>query len=241
MYYRQEATEAFYQYHGEDIEYDQDFADTKDNINHRPLYNRVNEEFVDSQIYNNDGQKLCVKSSILPLYYSRINSYNEIEDYYRQQIGSDKNYDALSGGEIVYDSVTNTYKIWSHAKAVNIDGPGGRLRGNMQYNEDKWKVQINPINVRQKNESEWEVPPIVLDNNPIPDIKINDIDTMTDLYPEVLTKQGYKDKFNIDNTKWTSETQVKLRDKYLRIRIRYSGKELAIIQAVQTLFRLSFS
>lgn len=241
MYYRQEATEAFYQYHGEDIEYDQDFADTKDNINHRPLYNRVNEEFVDSQIYNNDGQKLCVKSSILPLYYSRINSYNEIEDYYRQQIGSDKNYDALSGGEIVYDSVTNTYKIWSHVKAVNIDGPGGRLRGNMQYNEDKWKVQINPINVRQKNESEWEVPPIVLDNNPIPDIKINDIDTMTDLYPEVLTKQGYKDKFNIDNTKWTSETQVKLRDKYLRIRIRYSGKELAIIQAVQTLFRLSFS
>jgi hypothetical protein len=42
-----------------------------------------------------------------------------------------KNYDSLSGGELVYDSVTNTYKIWSHSKAVNIDGPGGRLRGNM--------------------------------------------------------------------------------------------------------------
>jgi hypothetical protein len=61
------------------------------------------------------------------------------------------------------------------------------------------------------------------------------------LFPEVLKDQGYSDRNNLDFTNWDYSKQIKLRDKYIRIRIRYSGKELAIIQAVQTLFRLSYS
>jgi hypothetical protein len=91
----------------------------------------MKEGLVDAKIYDNKGNKIYKKSNILPLYYSRLNSYDEIEDYYRSKSGMNKNYDALSGAEIVRDLVTNTYKIWSHSKAVNIDGPGGRLRGNM--------------------------------------------------------------------------------------------------------------
>jgi hypothetical protein len=82
-------------------------------------------------VFDENGNKLYVKSNLLSLYYSRINSYNEVEDYYRQQISANKNYDTLSGAEVVWDEVTNTYKIWSHAKAVNVNGAGGRLRGNM--------------------------------------------------------------------------------------------------------------
>jgi hypothetical protein len=74
---------------------------------------------------------MYVKSNLLSLYYSRVNSYNEIEDYYRQQCAINKNYDTLSGAEIVRDHISNKYKIWSHAKGVNVNGPGGRLRGNM--------------------------------------------------------------------------------------------------------------
>jgi hypothetical protein len=61
------------------------------------------------------------------------------------------------------------------------------------------------------------------------------------LFPKVLKDQGYVDRNNLDFTNWDYSKQIKLRDKYIRIRIRYSGKELAIIQAVQTLFRLSYS
>ena len=262
MYYRQEATEAFYQYYGQDIEYDTNFIEVKDQLKHKSLYtvskesdeeHDYKEYFKDLNIVDENGNKIFVKSNLLALYYSRINSYNEIEDYYRQQITANKNYDTLSGAEIVWDDITNSYKIWSHAKAVNVDGPGGRLRGNMQYNEDRWVIQINPMNLRQKNETAWnqDVPPIVLKNSPVPDdeIVLKDDNIMwrnykldeSTLFPEVLKDQGYVDRNNLDFTNWDYSKQIKLRDKYIRIRIRYSGKELAIIQAVQTLFRLSYS
>lgn len=265
MYYRQEATEAFYQYNGQDIEYDTNFTEVKDQLNHKPLYNickfdenlsekyDFKEFFKELDIKDENGDKIYVKSNLLSLYYSRINSYNEIEDYYRQQIAANKNYDTLSGAEIVRDDISNKYKIWSHAKGVNINGPGGRLRGNMQYQEDKWVVQINPLNIQQKNEKEWpsSVPPIVITNSPEPKqiITQNNGKLITqnieldknNLYPPVLKDQGYKEENQLDFTNWDTFKQVKLRDKYLRIRIRYSGKELAIIQAVQTLFRISYA
>ena len=40
----------------------------------------------------------------------------------------------------------------------------GRIRGNMEYLEDLWKVEIRPINYLQNNEHSWDVPPIILNN-----------------------------------------------------------------------------
>jgi len=53
----------------------------------------------------------------------------------------------MAGGEIVRYWDLNEFRIWNHAKAVDIRGDGGRLRGNMQYKEDRWFVQINPLNI----------------------------------------------------------------------------------------------
>ena len=121
----------------------------------------------------------------------------------------------------------------------------------MQYNEDRWNVQINPINIRYKNEPEWKVPPIVTTNSPNPEqqltakgnsLYINEnLIQDENLFPDILNNQGYINKNQLDTTTWNSTNQVKLRDKYLKVRIRYSGKELAIIQAVQTLFRISYA
>lgn len=123
----------------------------------------------------------------------------------------------------------------------------------MQYQEDKWLVQINPLNIKQKNEKEWinDVPPVVINNSPEPkqvvtlrdnDLYIGDVKLdKDDLYPKSLKDEGYDSISQLDFTNWDASKQVKLRDKYLRIRIRYSGKELAIIQAVQTLFRISYA
>lgn len=243
MYYRQEATEALYQYNGSDIEYDMDFEKTKDSLNHRHLYQATKDSDEDhdyKEYYKDLDGSEYVKSTVLPLYYSRTNSSNEIEDYYKQQTAKDKNYDALSGAEITYDKTTDEYNIWQHSKGVSIREAGGRSRGNMDYLEDRWLVQINPLNTIEKNESEWKngVPPIVLFNKPDPQSKNLD----SSEFSEELAKAGYTDINCVDTSEsWGDIKQTKLRDKYMRVRIRYSGKKLAIIQSVMTIFRISYA
>lgn len=85
------------------------------------------------------------------MYYSRQDTINEIEDYYHLYGHKDKyserdpNYQAYAGAEIVRYENLDEYRIWNHAKAVDITKEG-LLRGNMHYKEDKWYVQINPLN-----------------------------------------------------------------------------------------------
>jgi hypothetical protein len=59
----------------------------------------------------------------------------------------------MTGSEIIYDELLQQFSIVTHVKAVSITDPlMGRLRGNMQYKDDVWNVQINPINFVEKNE-----------------------------------------------------------------------------------------
>jgi hypothetical protein len=74
------------------------------------------------------------------LYYSRRNGYDEIEDSYKQATAPEKNYEGKSGTEIVYDRTLNEYHLWEHVKAIDVKGPGGRLRSNMEYKENMWNV-----------------------------------------------------------------------------------------------------
>ena len=39
----------------------------------------------------------------------------------------------------------------------------------------------------------------------------------------------------------TANKEVKLKDKFIKIRIRYSGEDLAIISAIRTLYSISFA
>jgi hypothetical protein len=43
----------------------------------------------------------------------------------------------------------------------------------------------------------------------------------------------------IDTESWTGRKEARIRDKWIKIRVRYSGKNLAIIHSIITLFNIS--
>ena len=47
--------------------------------------------------------------------------------------------------------------------------------------------------------------------------------------------------WNKQTSKWTNRKETRLRDKYIKIRVRYSGKDLAIITALKTLYTISYA
>lgn len=242
MYIRQEATKDFYQYNGSDILYNRNFLDLRGK-QRDTLRN-----------WKPTGQK--VKSTMFPLYYARVDTFNEIEDYYKGKTAPNKDYVNLSGSEIVYNEKLDEFRVWTHAKAADIKDPRiGRLRGNMNYQGDVWNIQINPIIFVQRNEPAWNTAkltketidkvPISVGNSPIPnDLKGFDITSETpveDYMPQDLIDLGYGPE-DIDTSDWWSgRKEARLRDKYIKIRVRYTGEELAIITALKTLYTISYA
>lgn len=242
MYIRQEATKDFYQYNGSDILYNRNFLDLRGK--QRDILRN----------WKPTGQK--VKSTMFPLYYARVDTFNEIEDYYKGKTAPNKDYVNLSGSEIVYNEKLDEFRVWTHAKAADIKDPRiGRLRGNMNYQGDVWNIQINPIIFVQRNEPAWNTAkltketidkvPISVGNSPIPnDLKGFDITSETpveDYMPQDLIDLGYGPE-DIDTSDWWSgRKEVRLRDKYIKIRVRYTGEELAIITALKTLYTISYA
>ena len=211
MWYRQELTKNTYQKLGSDITYDYLYNDSKRGVTPQQYF----------------------KSTIFPLYYNRLDSVNEIEDYYHSMRSpSDRDYSRLSGSEIVRYEDLNQYNIATHVKNLPIP-KHGIIKGNSYYQEDEWYIQIPSINIAQKNETTWKdgKPPIVL--NWIP----NDLDK-TEISDEDLPNTY--NLGNVDTTGWTYRQQIPMKDKYIKIKIRYTGNDLAIITGILTTYRLSY-
>lgn len=121
----------------------------------------------------------------------------------------------------------------------------GRIKGNSDYKEDKWYVQIPSITFMQKNEATWSKPPLVISPLELP----SDI-TSTQLN-QALLPEGYtlEDIDVLPNTYeqgnrlsgWTNRKETKLRDKYIKVRIRYTGNDLAVISAIKTIYTESYA
>lgn len=85
-----------------------------------------------------------------------------------------------------------------YQRGVNISKVG-RMRGNMEYIEDAWDVQIQPLAI----------------------------------------KYAYIDHNN--NLTLSDSKQAKIRDKYLKIRVRYDGTQYAIVNGIRTYFTISYA
>lgn len=275
MYFRQEATKNLYQNLGSNILYNRKYTDIVEDKYTQEQYYRGGDDYK----YDISGMSYPVatgglvqqkKSTIFPLYYNRIDTYNEIYDIYREMIDKDSNaYDFknLSGSEIKWYRDLNQFNIITHIKNSPIDLVG-RLRGNSFYKESTWNVQIPSIIFNQANEfnsngqSTWvtvndilkedgplnkdiwnsedkKIPPIVVNSQQIP----NDLETEKITYqklPNIYQKNQYWTK-SISTEPWTTRKEAKIRDKWMKVRIRYSGKNLAIIHSIITLFNISYN
>ena len=96
----------------------------------------------------------------------------------------------------------------------------------MHYKEDKWYIQINPINVVYKNEPKWtnlngnptNCVPVELKQNPLP----SDILDPTTMQVPSSFKNGYGRGYVEWNWEDSKIQEVKPKDKWIKIRIRYS-------------------
>lgn len=121
--------------------------------------------------------------------------------------------------EVVRDEVLNQYMLKIVDKVKNIKDYG-RLIGNIEYREDKWNVVISPIYFRKKE-------------------KIKDFDEVTGETESDLAENA---KIEYDNCQRKGAIEsAKLRDKWMKVRIRYKGDKLVVITAIQSLLKLSFS
>lgn len=98
---------------------------------------------------------------------------------------------------IKYDEQLNEYRI--HDEQLGHDmWKYGRTRGNMQYLEDYWNIEIRPLNFQ---------------------------------WCYIIDTKYHKKKI----------TEARHRDKYIKIKVRYSGEDLALIQQIATLYDVSFA
>jgi hypothetical protein len=261
MYFRQEATKALYQYNGANLIFDRRVLDgTTGYLPEMVTSSKyIEKDAAGNYLRKNEAVSSIYKDSLFTLIYARQDSFNEVEDYYRQIVAT-KNYSDypnITGCELYWEPSLNQFSLCNHVKGRDVKEVG-RTRGNMQYSNDKWYIQITPINIinrngtwvkktNDNNEQFW-LPKLILNN--IPDevwdhksgLENNDFpedlgNTTSNKY--ILSKNGLR--YTIDdldggdwNTLATSRKEIKLMDNYIKTRIRYKGDKLAIILAIVT-------
>ena len=105
---------------------------------------------------------------------------------------------ALRRISVRMNNKTKEKLIQIYQRGVNISDVG-RMRGNMEYIEDAWDVQIQS--------------------------------------PAI--KYAYINKN--DELAYSDAKQFKLRDKYIKIRVRYDGTQYAIVNGIKTYYRTSYA
>ena len=125
----------------------------------------------------------------------------------------------------------------------------GRIKGNSEYKEDKWYVQIPSITFMQKNEDTWTKPPIIINSKELP-LDINRTQVTQEILPNGYTLDNIivlpntfdrGDAYPPTIGGWTARKETKIRDKYMRVRVRYKGDDLAVISAIKTIYTESYA
>ena len=166
-------------------------------------YNDLRDEYLDfPELFGYEGRTIK-KIPFLHLetcdkHGRQDKSYHQNTDYWDNLTIPGNNYSFNTSETIlVEDDQLNEQRV--HTEQLGNDVKKyGRLRGNMQYLEDLWDIEMRPIKFK------W----------------------------------AYVDN---EELKFVSSKESRHRDKYLKVRVRYSGEDLTVIQGIITMFDYSMA
>jgi hypothetical protein len=115
------------------------------------------------------------------------------------------------------------------------------------YAKNRFRVDHSDLDSNDILGHDWEdylpdgnqliLPPIIINSSNVP----NDLSTSlisSDIVPNIYTNYGYA---GVNVGGWTYRKEARIRDKWIKIRVRYSGKNLAVIHSLATLYNISYS
>lgn len=269
IFWRQEALKHIYQWNNGDITYDRKYEKLEpsqrkewymnyyDKSTLFPLYYHRNDTL--NEIYDSYQNMTSLSQDYQNMIGTEV-VYDKLMGEFKLQVhtparcmdqGQEVEIDAITYDQLQHETSIPVKKEWDaeqerfrYYKYINY----GRRLGNCHYKEDEWYVQIPPILYAEKNEN-WEYdtktkyPPLNVYYTPIqeslPPKKASKIEL------PIYLSEKYSDEQN-QITKWWQfekwqEKQTRLRDKFIRIKVRYSGEDLAIIYAIKTMYTISYS
>lgn len=112
---------------------------------------------------------------------------------------------------VEWDPILNQYLLKIKQPCYDIKNYG-RMRGNITYKEDAWYLTIDPIYFRKADSPNYN--------------------EETKTYDATQYSSG---------TKMSDWKSTRIRDKWCRIRIKYSGKDLVLISAIKTMIMTSYA
>jgi hypothetical protein len=121
----------------------------------------------------------------------------------------------------------------------------------MQCNEQPWPKASIYKDLAEGPLEEFpnkNIPPIVINSQYVPK-DIDNANITLDTVPNIYTGRmstmddsvDLRKYIKVNESSWTSRKEAKIRDKFVKVRIRYSGKNLAIIHSVLTLYNISYN
>lgn len=116
---------------------------------------------------------------------------------------------------VQWDPILNQYTLITEQPCYDISKVGRRI-GNIHYKEDAWYIQIPSIKFI-KTQSE--------------------VITNKDKLYYGKNVQYEKESNSEDN----KESNTRIRDKWIKIRVKYTGKDLALISAIKTMLTISYA
>ena len=146
-----------------------------------------------------ERNQCCLNKTVEIIYATKRFDINDDSSFYRERpaLVAPFNMSILRDLTLREHNKTKEKLVNNYQKGADIR-KYGRIKGNMQYLEDSWDIQIQPI----------------------------------------VFSYAY---INNGNLLLTPSTEMKIRDKYIKIRVRYKGDQYAIINALRTLFTISYA
>ena len=103
------------------------------------------------------------------------------------------------------------------------------------------------LQIHNQSNVQIAIPPMVINSSNIPnDLDENEIsyDNLPNIYRYYKPSDGANDPgyytSSVDTSHWTARKETRIRDKWMKVRVRYSGKNLAVIHSLITLYNVSY-